>query len=49
MTQGPVVQSKIKLILVQRKLIHLFTAKGGFATKLWSDNVKNYKLIFLKH
>ena len=40
---GPVVQSLIKLIL---DFYYLFTAKGGFATKLWLNKVINYKFLF---
>ena len=40
---GPVVQSLVKLIL---GFHYLFTAKGGFTTKLWLNKVINYKFLF---
>ena len=49
LAQGPVVRSPIKLILGLRKFnCYLFTAKGGFATKLGPNKVINYKFLFLK-
>jgi len=47
---GPVVRSPIKLILGKRKIFsgHLFTAKAGFAVKLWPSEVINDKFLFLE-